>query len=45
MRSLDSYPAGVTAFEIDRQRFFLAIHHDHPLAKQKVITPAVLAKQ
>ena len=45
MRGLDSYPSGVTAFEIDRQRFCLAVHRDHPLAKQKQFTAAVLAKQ
>ena len=45
MRSLDSYPAGMTAFDIDRQRFLLAVHRDHPLAKQKLITAATLAKQ
>jgi DNA-binding transcriptional LysR family regulator len=45
MRSLDSYPTGVTAFEIGRQRFVLAMHRSHPLAKQKKITAAVLAKQ
>ena len=45
MRGMDSYPSGVTSFEIDRQRFFLACHRDHPLAKQKKITAATLAKQ
>ena len=45
MRGLDSYPSGVTALEIGRQRFCLAMHCDHPLAKQKQITAAVLAKQ
>jgi DNA-binding transcriptional LysR family regulator len=45
MRSLDTYPSGVTAHEIDRQRFFVAIHRDHPLAKSKQITPAILAQQ
>lgn len=44
MRSLDSYPPGVTEFEISRQRFFLAVHRNHPLAKQKQITAAILAK-
>jgi len=45
MRSLDSYPSGVTAFDIDRQRFIVAVHRDHPLAKETEITPAILAKQ
>ena len=45
MRSLDSYPSGLTAFEIDRQRFLLALHRDHPLAKLKQVTPAMLLKQ
>ncbi|MBI2716374.1 MAG: LysR family transcriptional regulator [Rhizobiales bacterium] len=45
MRSLDSYPPGVTEHVIDRQRFYLAVHRNHPLAKQKHITAAVLAKQ
>jgi DNA-binding transcriptional LysR family regulator len=45
MRCMDSYPNGMAAFTVDRQRFCLAIHRDHPLAKQKKIAAAALAKQ
>lgn len=45
MRRVDPYPAGIMAFDLPLQRFCLAIHRDHPLAKQKRITAAVLAKQ
>jgi DNA-binding transcriptional LysR family regulator len=45
MRCMDSYPSGMAAFDVDRQRFMLAIHRDHPLAKQQIITAKVLAKQ
>ena len=45
VRSMDTYPAGIEAFDLPPQRFCLAVHRDHPLAKQKKITAAVLAKQ
>jgi DNA-binding transcriptional LysR family regulator len=45
LRSMASYPAGIMAFDLPPQRFCLAVHHDHPLAKQKRITAATLAKQ
>lgn len=45
LRSMASYPTGIEAFELPPQRFCLAVHRDHPLAKQKRITAAVLAKQ
>jgi len=45
LRSMASYPAGMEAFNLPSQRFCLAVHRDHPLAKQKRITPATLAKQ
>ena len=45
LRALDSYPGGVEAFALPRQRLYLAVHRDHPLAKQKRITSALLAKQ
>jgi len=45
MRSLDSYPPGLVAFDLPRLRFCVAMHRDHPLAKKKMITPALLAQQ
>ncbi|MBI3705562.1 MAG: LysR family transcriptional regulator [Rhizobiales bacterium] len=45
MRSMYSYPVGIDSFDLPRQRFCLALHRDHPLATQKRITAAVLAKQ
>jgi DNA-binding transcriptional LysR family regulator len=39
------YPAGVTGFVIDRQPFWLAIPHDHPLAARKTIEPTMLVDQ
>jgi DNA-binding transcriptional LysR family regulator len=45
MRSLDSYPSGIAVFDLPPQRLCLAVHRDHPLAKQERITPAVLARQ
>lgn len=45
VRSIGAYPAGIESFKYDQQRFCLAIHRDHPLARQKIVTPALLAKQ
>ena len=45
MRRVDTYPAGIEAFALPRQRFILAVHRNHPLAKQKQVTAATLAKQ
>ena len=45
LRALDSYPAGIEAFALPRQRLCVAVHRDHPLANQKRITSALLAKQ
>lgn len=45
MRRVDTYPAGIEAFNLPRQRFCLAVHRDHPLAKQQQITTETLAKQ
>ncbi|HEY4141365.1 MAG TPA: LysR family substrate-binding domain-containing protein [Pseudolabrys sp.] len=45
MRGMDSYPTGVEAFSLPSQRFSLAMHRNHPLAKQKVITTSMLANQ
>ena len=45
MRRMDSYPPGIMDFELPPQRFCLAVHRDHPLAKLQRITPAILAKQ
>jgi DNA-binding transcriptional LysR family regulator len=45
MRRLDSYPAGTEAFDLPPERLCIAVHCDHPLAKQKKITASTLAKQ
>ena len=45
LRKLEVYPSGIEAFELPFQRFCLAIHQDHPLARKRTITPAALAKQ
>jgi len=45
VRSMDAYPTGIEAFPMPSQRFCLAVHPAHPLAKQKQVTTAVLAKQ
>lgn len=45
LRSMESYPSGIAAFDLPPQRFCLAVHRDHPLAAQKRITAAALAKQ
>ena len=45
LRALDTYPAGIEAFALPRQRLCVAVHRSHPLASHKRITPAVLAKQ
>jgi DNA-binding transcriptional LysR family regulator len=45
MRGMDSYPSGIAAFSIARQRLCLAAHRDHPLSKQKRVTTEDLAKQ
>ena len=45
VRSMDSYPPGIEAFPMPSQRFCLAVHRSHPLAKRKQVTPAELAHQ
>jgi DNA-binding transcriptional LysR family regulator len=45
MRRIFSYPVGIEAFGLPVQRFRLVLREDHPLAEQKRITAAVLAKQ
>jgi DNA-binding transcriptional LysR family regulator len=44
-RRMDSYSTGIAAINVGRQRFCVALHRDHPLARQKQISPAILAKQ
>jgi DNA-binding transcriptional LysR family regulator len=44
MRRMYSYPVGISAFGLPVQRFRLVVHQDHPLATQKRITAAALAK-
>lgn len=45
MRGMDSYPVGIQPFNLPSQRFALAMHKDHPLAKRKVVTTSMLANQ
>jgi DNA-binding transcriptional LysR family regulator len=45
VRTMDAYPAGIAGFSLPHQRFCLAIHRDHPLARQKVISTTALANQ
>jgi DNA-binding transcriptional LysR family regulator len=45
MRRVDTFPAGIQAFNLPPQQFCLAMHRDHPLAKAKRITPEILMKQ
>jgi DNA-binding transcriptional LysR family regulator len=44
MRRMYSYPVGISEFGLPPQRFRLVLHRDHPMAKQKRITAAALAK-
>jgi DNA-binding transcriptional LysR family regulator len=41
-RALDKYPPGIRGIEIHRQPMILALPSDHPLARRKRITPAML---
>lgn len=45
VRGMSTYPAGIEAFDLPDQLFCLAMHRDHPLAKQKKVTPEALAKE
>jgi DNA-binding transcriptional LysR family regulator len=44
-RAPREYPSGVRGFEISRQPLVLALSSGHPLARQKKITPAMLARE
>ena len=44
MRRMYTFPAGIVAFGLPPQRLRLFVHRDHPLAVQKRITAASLAK-
>ena len=44
MRRMYTFPAGIAAFGLPAQRLRLFVHRDHPLATQKRITGASLAK-
>ncbi|HTT47397.1 MAG TPA: LysR substrate-binding domain-containing protein [Pseudolabrys sp.] len=44
MRRMYTLPAGLVSFELPAQRLRLFIHRDHPLAAQKRISPAAMAK-
>jgi DNA-binding transcriptional LysR family regulator len=39
------YPSGVRGFEVYRQGLVLALPSEHPLARHKAITPAMLARE
>ena len=45
LRRVDTFPAGIQAFNLPPQKMYLAMHRDHPLAKLKRITPEILTKQ
>jgi DNA-binding transcriptional LysR family regulator len=44
-RAPHKYPSGVRGFEIYRQRMVLALPSEHPLARRKNISPALLARE
>ncbi len=44
-RALRKYPSGVRGFEIYRQPLVLALPSEHPLARHKAISPAMLARE
>jgi DNA-binding transcriptional LysR family regulator len=45
MRTPREYPPGVRGFEVYRQRLALALPGEHPLARHKAISPAMLASE
>jgi DNA-binding transcriptional LysR family regulator len=45
MRTPHKYPSGVRGFEVYRQPMILALPGDHPLARRKTITPAMLERE
>jgi DNA-binding transcriptional LysR family regulator len=44
-RTPHKYPSGVRGFEVYRQSMALALPHEHPLARTKVISPAMLRNE
>jgi DNA-binding transcriptional LysR family regulator len=44
-RTPRKYPSGVRGFEISRQGMSLALPSEHPLARRKAISPAMLARE
>jgi DNA-binding transcriptional LysR family regulator len=44
-RAPHKYPAGIRGFEIYRQPLMLALPSEHPLARHKAISPAMLARE
>lgn len=44
-RTPHRFPTGLTGSTVDRQKFFLALPDNHPLATRKNITPAMLVDQ
>jgi len=45
MRAPRKYPSGIRGFEIYRQPLALALPSDHPLARRKAISPAMLGRE
>jgi DNA-binding transcriptional LysR family regulator len=44
-RTPHKYPSGVRGFEVYRQPMVLALPNEHPLARRKEISPAMLARE
>jgi DNA-binding transcriptional LysR family regulator len=44
-RAPHKYPAGIRGFEVYRQGIALALPSEHPLARRKTISPAMLARE
>jgi DNA-binding transcriptional LysR family regulator len=45
MRAPHKYPSGVRGFEVYRQPLALAVPSEHPLARRKAISPAMLTRE
>jgi DNA-binding transcriptional LysR family regulator len=44
-RAPHKYPSGVRGFDVYRERLVLALPSEHPLARRKTISPAMLARE
>ena len=45
LRTPNKYPAGVRGFQVHRQRMMVALPSEHPLARYKAISPAMLVRE